>query len=208
MSYLPKPTEGGDFAPPPAGAFPALCYRLIDLGTQATSFQGETSFKHQVLFGWELKDDETIMEDGRPFTIHKRYTWSMHEKANLRLHLEAWRGAKFQERDFGPGGFDVRNVLGKACMLSIMHTEKEGKTYANISSISKMPKGMTAGSLINDEVYLWLSPEGFDRAVFEKLSDGLKATISKSPEYQALISGKASNGSRQMSREEENRIPF
>jgi hypothetical protein len=204
--HLPKPTEGGDFVPPPAGTFPALCFRLIDLGTQNTSYKGEEKTTHQILIGWELKGEDTIMEDGRPMSIHKRYTWSMHEKATLRKHLEAWRGLKFAERDFGPGGFDVRNLLGKACMISIMHEEREGRTYANIAAISKLPKGMSAGSLINESVYLWLSPDGFEPDIFESLSEGLKSTIKKSPEYQALVSGKMP--SRNGSHVEDHEIPF
>lgn len=195
MSYLPNPSEGGgDFTPPPAGAFPAICYRVVDLGTQKSSYKGEDKFQHKVMLSWELKGDETVMDDGSPMSIHQRYTWSMYDNAVLRKHLESWRGAKFTERDFGPGGFDVKNLLGKSCLLSIVHDEKGDRTFANVSAISKLPKGMSAGTLINEAIYLWLSPEGFDRTVFDKLSDGLKSTISKSPEYAVLISGRTSNG--------------
>ncbi len=207
MSYLPKPTEG-DFTPPPAGTHPALCYRVIDLGTQVTSFQGDTSLKHQILLGWELKSDETIMEDGRPMTFHKRYTWSMHEKASLRRDLEAWRGAKFQDKDFGPGGWHIKNILSKGCLLNLVHEDKGERTYANLSSIMKLPKGMTAGSLINEAVYLWLSPEGWDEDVFEKLSDGLKSTIRKSPEHAQLITGVAARGAKAVSQQLDDQIPF
>jgi hypothetical protein len=188
MPALPKPTEGGDFTPPPEGTFPAICCRIIDLGTQVRSFKGEEQHKHLVMLSWELKDDETIMEDGRPMTIHQRYTWSMHEKATLRRQLEAWLGRKFKESDFGPGGFDVRDLLGMPCLVSITHDEgREGKVFANVATITKLPKGMTAGSLINDKVFLWLEPGEFDQATYDSLSDGLKATIAKSPEYQQLM---------------------
>lgn len=186
MPHLPKPSDGGEFVPPPAGTFPAICYRIIDLGTQETTFQGERKEQHKVLLSWELKSDETIMDDGQPMSIHQRYTWSMHEKATLRRHLEAWRGAKFKDSDFGPGGFDVKNVLGKSCMLTIMHNESNGKTYANVASVSKLPKGMTAGELHNKTMLIWLTRDEFDRDAFDELSDGLKMTIKKSPEYNNL----------------------
>jgi hypothetical protein len=206
MSTLPNPNEGGDFVLPPEGPTPAICYRVIDIGTQTSSFQGEEKHQHKVIIGWELKGEETIMDDGQPMSIHQRYTWSMFDRAILRQHLESWRGQKFTERDFGPGGFDIKNLLGKACLLNIVHNPKGERTYANISAITKLPKGMTAGSLVNNPVYLWLSPEGFDRAVFDALSDGLKRTIEKAPEYVKLKSG---NGSRPaMAREERDEIPF
>jgi hypothetical protein len=189
--YLPRPSEGGDFTPPPAGTFPAICYRIVDLGTQATSFKGEEKHLHKVMLSWELKGDETIMDDGRPMTIHQRYTWSMHEKATLRRQLEAWLGRKFVDADFGPGGFDIRKLLGMGCLISVMHDEgKNGSIFANVASVTKLPKGMQAGSLFNETAFLFLTPEGFNPAVFEALSDSLKTTIKKSPEYQRLFGDK------------------
>lgn len=182
--HLPKPTEGGDFTPPPTGAWPAICYRFIDLGTQTSDFQGETKHQRKVMLSWEIADDEERMDDGRPFTISSRYTWSMHEKATLRKTLESWRGKAFEESDFGEGGFDVRKLIGAPCMLSVVQVDKNGKTYANISAVTKMPKGMAPAELVNDSVYFSL--ENFDRDVFDKLSESLQGIIKASPEYQAL----------------------
>jgi len=185
--HLPKPSEGGDFTPPPAGVFPAICYRFIDLGTQASTFQGQTKQQHKVMLSWEITDSEVKMDDGRPFTISQRYTWSMSDKATLRKSLESWRGKPFEEADFGPDGFDTRNLVGAPCMLSITRVEKDGKTYANISAITKLPRQMPAGELTNEKVYFAL--DDFKAADLAKLSDSLQTIIKASPEYQAL--GKA-----------------
>src|SRR6185369_10438591 len=75
--YLPAPTES-NFTPVPAGTHLGICYRVIDLGTQSTNFNGETKLAHKVLVSWEIPDEK--MDDGRPFTISQSYTWSMHEK--------------------------------------------------------------------------------------------------------------------------------
>lgn len=186
--YMP-PNSGGDFTPPPAGTHLAVCYRLIDLGTQMQEYQGQTKTLRKIMLSWELPDER--MEDGRPFTISQRYTYSSHEKATLRQHLEAWRGMRFKDSDFGPGGFDIKNILGKACLLSIVYTEKDGKSYANISSLSKLPKGMTASTPENPVVYLTLDPSEFKRDVFDGLSDGIKGVIKKSPEFALVANGGA-----------------
>jgi hypothetical protein len=192
--YLPKASEGGDFIPPPEGTFPAICFRIIDLGTQNTTFKGNDKEQRKVFISWELKGDDTIMDDGRPMVISQRYTWSTFDKATLRKHLEAWRGQKFVDSDLGPGGFDIRTLIAAPCLVSVVHNHgAEGRVYGNVGAVMKMPKGMTAGSLINETAFLWLTPEEFDAAVFEKLSDGLKATIRKSPEYQQLVGGKAAS---------------
>lgn len=178
--YLPAPTES-NFTPVPAGTHLGICYRVIDLGTQSTNFKGETKQAHKVLLSWEIPEEK--MEDGRPFSISQSYTWSMHEKSNLRKSLEAWRGMAFTERDFGPGGFDIKNVLGKGCTLSIVHTVKDGTTYANVSSIGKMMKGISVPVLTNPIVYLWLHPDRWDAKVFSELSANLQGKIMGSPEY-------------------------
>lgn len=182
--YMPTNNGGGDFTPPPAGAHAATCYRVIDLGTQHTEFQGQAKLQRKVLISWEITDER--MEDGKPFVIAKRYTFSSHEKAVLRKDLEAWRGLAFKESDFGPGGFNIKTLLGKSCLLSIVHAEKEGKTYGNIASLSRLPRQMNASPLENEIVYLSLEPNEFDVRAFDKLSDGLKEQIRKSPEYAAL----------------------
>lgn len=184
--YLPKPTEGANFSPPPAGTHPAICYRVIDLGTQVSTYNGERKTAHKVMISWEITDPDVRMEDGRPFTINQRYTWSMHEKAALRKALESWRGQPFKDSDFGDGGFNIKKLLGVGCLLSILHTDKDGKTYANINAIMKLPKGMNAGTLTNEFVYVALTPDLFDRNEFLKLSDSLQDTIKNSPEYQKM----------------------
>jgi hypothetical protein len=182
--HLPKPTEGGDFTPPPAGTYPAICYRFIDLGTQTSNFQGETKHQRKVMISWEITDEELRMDDGRPFTVNQRYTWSMHEKSTLRKTLESWRGKPFEDADFGEGGFDTKNLLGAPCLMSIMQVTKDGKTYANITGVSKLMKGLNPGQLVNETVYL--SMDDFDRETFGKLSEGLQNIIKNSPEYQGM----------------------
>jgi hypothetical protein len=190
MPTLPKPAESVNFAPPPAGTQLATCYRIIDLGTQQVEWQGTIKRQHKILLSWELPDE--LMPDGEkagePFTIHQRYTYSTHEKATFRKHLEAWRGLAFTDADFGPGGFDIKNVLGKSCLLTVVHNAKNDKVYANIASVSKLPKAMTAPEQPHNPVqFLWLDQEEYDHEVFDGLSDGLKEVIRKSPEYAILV---------------------
>lgn len=183
---IPKPSEGGEFVLTPAGTFIATCYRFLDLGTQMTDYNGQQKTAHKILLSWEIADE--LMDDGRPFTISKRYTWSMHEKATLRKDLEAWRGKSFGPDDFeGPNAFNTKKLIGAACMLTITHTEKQGKTYANIASVGKLLKGVKPPPLVNPTVYLSLEPEGWDASIYGGLSDGLKSTIAASPEYREIM---------------------
>lgn len=184
--FLPEP-NGQNYAPAPAGSHAAICYRFIDLGTQMVEWKGTTKTQRKVLISWEIPAE--LMEDGKPFTINRKYTWSMSEKSNLRHDLEAWRGKAFTQDDFaGPTRFNIKNILGKACLLSIVHEQREGNTYANLKSVSALPKGMSAPAPVNEPVYLALEKSLFDAAAFDKLSDKMKEGIKGSPEFKELMS--------------------
>lgn len=179
--FIPQPDQS-TFLPPPSGTHVAICVRFIDLGTQQQEWKGTTKLYRKVLITWELPGE--LMDDGRPFTISKRYTWSMSEKANLRHDLHGWRGKAFTEADFtGPDRFDIKNILGKACLLTIVHDVKDGSTYANIQSVSALPKGMSAPAHTNPIVYFSLEADRFDADVLAGLSEKIQAVIKSSPEY-------------------------
>lgn len=188
--HLPKPSEGGSFNPPPSGTFPAICYRILDLGTQQTTYKGQPKRAHKILLSWEIHDEDAVGEDGKPMSIHQQYTWSMHEKAALRKALESWRGKAFTDEDFGESGFDVRKLIGVPCLLGITHVISNGSTYANITAISKLPKGMDVGELVNSPTYLWLTKDLFKSELFAKLSEKLQEKIKTSPEYQSIGNGR------------------
>lgn len=182
---LPKPSEGGNREPVPAGTYLGVCYRFVDLGTQKTEYSGQTRHVRKVMISWLLPDE--LMSDGKPFSVHKRYTWSMHEKAALRHDLESWRGKAFAPEDFdGPNAFNTKKLLGQPAMLSVTQDTRDGKTYENVSSVGKIMKGMKAPPIDEPLVYLSLEPAEFDQAAFDSLSDGLKTVMTASPEYKEL----------------------
>ena len=181
MSLIVK-AQGGDFELPPAGTYVAICYRIIDLGTQQTEGAYGISRNKKVSISWEFPDEK--MADGkRVFSIHKRYTLSLSEKATLRHDLESWRGVAFTAEE--KAGFDISVLLGKPCLIGVVHeTNPKGQKFANISSILKLPKGMPIPERQNPIIGFYL--DDFDQSIYDSFSDSLKATIAKSPEYQEL----------------------
>lgn len=180
------PNKGTDYEDAPEGAHIGVCYRVLDLGTQDTTYLGQPKKSHLILVGWELPDER--MMDGRPFTVHKRYTYSSSAKSNLRKDLESWRGAKFTDDDFGT--FDLGKLIGVGCMVNIVREEKGEKTYTNVQTIMRLPKGTNAGKPSNPTLCFSLDDRPFDRSGYESLSDGLKAMIAKAPEYRAAVEGR------------------
>jgi hypothetical protein len=185
---------GKTFTPAPAGTHVSICVQVIDLGTQTSKFykvekgpkKGEPQQAHKVLIGWELCNENN--DDGEPFLLWKRYTLSLNEKATLRLHLESWRGKKFTAEELE--GFHLKNIVGKPCMLNVVHTETDGNTYANVSGVVAVPKGMEVPSQFHEAVVFDI--EEWDQGTFDSFNDNLKNTILESLEAKARMGvGKA-----------------
>ena len=157
----------------PAGNHIARCFSVIDMGTQRTTGQYGEKDQHRIRIAWEIfgEDDEglplTIDIDGQelPLTINKAYTLSLHEKAALRKDLASWRGKDFTEEELQ--GFDVSKLLGVYCMVNVVTTESNGKTYSNVSSITPLHKSMVKPEPVHQEQILDLDSP--DMAVFNSL---------------------------------------
>lgn len=180
-----KDTGGGDFQDAPIGTHVAGCIRLIDLGTQHSTYQGEPTVRNQVLVTWELPHEK--MEDGRPFTVSAFLTNSLSEKATMRHWLENWRGRPFTPEELN--GFDLQNILGAYCMLNVI-AKPEGKKGVKVGGVMALPKGMEKPKLENELSAFWL--DEFHRGRFEELPKGIKAIIEQSDEYKAMMDGPAS----------------
>lgn len=173
-----------DFKIAPAGNHLARLYSCIDLGHQSVDWKGETKIMHKVVLTWELhgEDDsgeKLVTEDNKPLIVTKRYTVSLGDQSTLRKDLESWSGKKMTVED--RKNFDLKNLLGKFCMLSVVHSE-DGK-FANVSTISAVPSAMR-NSLpdgINPITHFWL--QEFDQAKYDALPKYYKEKITESSEW-------------------------
>lgn len=196
MSLVASDTGGGDFKRVPAGVFSARCFSVIDLGTQETEFQGSTKTQRKVQIFWELygEDEEgnkLVTDEGEPMAISKRYTLSLSEKSKLRPDLEAWRGKPFTEDELK--GFDLHNLMGAPCFLNITHSEKNGKTYSNVASITPLPKQLREVlPPQHNKNRAYLITDGKNE-VYQSLYEKLRETIDKAVEFRGVTaSGKPS----------------
>lgn len=177
MGLVAKQGASHSFEPAPAGTHLARCVRVIDLGTQHNEKFGNT--KHQVLVFWELP---TELDGDAPFIVWRRYTCSIHDKAILGKHLASWRGRPFDPAELE--GFELKNIVGKPCMVTVVHNTKEttsGKTtYANVNSVAGVIKGMQVPDQIHPSVIYDM--DNHDQDVFDALPEYIQNTIAKSEE--------------------------
>lgn len=162
------------------GVYQAICTQLIDLGYQYSEKYKNTSRK--IMLRWEVVG-ETIEIQGEtvPRMIHREYTSSLGEKSNLRKDLQAWRGRAFTKEELE--GFDLKNILGKGCQMQIIHNQgSDGNTYAEISSIMALPKGMSLPE--PSELVLLDLENAATFGAYDKLPDFIKKKIEQSQDYE------------------------
>lgn len=171
----------------PAGNYVARCYQMIHIGTVTEIINGDTKTLNKVRIGWELPTETRVFkeENGQqPFVMSKEFTLSMNEKSNLRKVIESWRGKALTEEQ--ARSFDITVLLGKECMLNIIHkvSTKSGKTYEEISGVTPMPKGFVCPPQVNPTVK-W-EYDNPDWNFYETLPGFLKEKIQTSVEYKQL----------------------
>ena len=173
------------FTPPDAGTYTAVMRAMIDLGTQSSTFEGETKTARKIMLKFEITDPDNRRQDGTAHTVSKRFTASLHERAALRKFLEAWRGRPFTPEELK--GFAMTKLLGQPCLLGIVHQEREGKVFAGISSCMKLPKGMTAPPA-SEALEHWDMSGSVppDWTVFASLPKRLQETIEATAEFARL----------------------
>ncbi len=195
-----------DFKIAPAGNHLARLYSIIDIGHQETVWKGDTKIMHKVVFTWELHGEDNdgqplATDDGKPLIVSKRYTVSLGDQSTLRKDLESWSGKKMTDED--KKGFDLKNLLGKFCMLSIVHSD-DGK-YANVGSINSVPTAIrnSIPDGINSPIHFWLNE--YTKEQYDALPKYYREKITESSEWRG---SKAKAEIAQDNSDLDDKIPF
>lgn len=210
-NYL-SDSGGKDFEIHPEGRFAARCIRVIGLGTQTSQYLGQETVAKKVMLAFETSELMTEGQyKGQPFIITARYTASIHEKSNLGKLLKKWRGRDFTDEERKK--FDIDTLAGLNCYIEVEHNANgEGKTFANIDQIKKLPADVKPAKPFNK--VMCFSPLDPDMDVFNALSKNIQATIEKSPEWKASQRGEqyakdeTASGSSQPIPDDDSDIPF
>lgn len=180
--------SGANFEPIEAGSYVARCYSMVHIGTIEETIMGATKKLNKVRVTWELPTELKVFkeENGeQPQVISKEFTLSLHEKATLRAFLKNWRGQDFTDEE--AKSFDITKLIGVPCMLNITHKAKKDGSgfYAEIGSVSRLPKGLTCPEQINESFVFTYSDYSLDK--FNSLPEYLRNKMINSDEYKALF---------------------
>lgn len=163
----------GDFKRIPTGAHVAVCDMVVVMGYQPGSAQYPNP-KVKLYLRWQVPAERT--DDDRPMVVGATLTASMNGKAQLRKLLEGWRGVAFTDEQAEV--FDVSKLIGQPCMISVVESESGGKTYSNVQSVSRLPKGTPNPTIEGEALVYWNRDDAADRQVFGKLPEWLQKKIS------------------------------
>jgi hypothetical protein len=187
MTFYVESNQERTFKNVPSGSHLGRCYRIVDLGSQKSEYMGEIKVQRKIMVGWELfgEDDEglpLLTDDGKPMAIFKNYTLSWAENATLRKDLQSWRNKPWTDSE--AKRFDLKSILNQYCMLNVIHKDSNGKTYANVATISPVPSMIKQAGLpkpVNaNQIFTLAEP---DMVLFETFGKGLKDKIMNSPEW-------------------------
>jgi hypothetical protein len=189
-------SQNSDFRPAPAGNHIGRCYRIIDLGTQETHYEGQIRLRHKVLIGWELYipgegagTSLLLAENGLPLTMSKVYTLSLNERATLRTDLQSWLGRVLSDAELGKEttapGFDLENLLGLHGMVNVALTPREGKTWANIVGLSPLPRQFPIPEIQNTHALEFFDIRDPDEALLNRLPKKIQEKIYACQEWKA-----------------------
>jgi len=178
------------------GTYHAICYSVIDFGTQTVQYLTESKQVHQVRITWEIPQERIEIEkDGQklnlPRVIGMTYTLSTHEKSNLGILLTSWRGKPFtlEERN----SFDVFTVLGANCLLTVINkiSKATSNPYHCVASASKLMPGMEKKTPENPILKYSFNDDGLEipEGVYSWMQDIIKASV----EYQAIEGASQNN---------------
>ena len=181
-------TKGASIDPIENGNHQGVCVAVIDLGTQYNKQFNKSQPK--VMITWELPDFPILNENGQPDPskgfrlISREYTAILHEKSNLYIDLISWRGVAFTPEEME--GFNIKAILGVNCLVNVIRVTKNNNTYANVTAVAKLPKGMAPKTATYQLLY------DMDEGVVpipEGVADWIKTKIEASEEFIAQQGG-------------------
>lgn len=172
----------------PAGTFPARVYSIVYIGTVKGEYKGTPTESYKVRITWELPTKLNTFKEGeaaKPFSVSKEVTLSMGSKSRLRPLVEGILGVSFTDDD--AKSFDVDDLLGSTCLLSLTHKESPNGKFVMINSASQIPEGMNCPAPINPSKIL--SYQNFDKEYFISLPNFIKEKMEKTPEFIKMNGG-------------------
>jgi hypothetical protein len=105
----------------------AVCVDVTPLKKTQSAYGERDTFR--IVF-----ETNQLRQNGSPYLLFSRgFTPSLHEKAALRAFLRQWFGRDLTATE--QAEFDTESLIGRPARVSVVHSDYNGTTYANIGLI-------------------------------------------------------------------------
>src|SRR5574337_584130 len=166
------------------GTYPARLVRVIDFGLQARNpYKGqEKPPAYQADLTYEMLDVFMVDKDGNEDETKPRW---ISETINISHPSADLATSTKRAKALDPNGdfdFDLSKMIGAPCMITIVHKESKGKTYANVGTVTTMrtKDADKAPKLVNKPVVFDL--DNPDMNVFDSFPEWIKEKITSNLE--------------------------
>lgn len=196
LSFEEAPKAGSSRQLPSEGTHAARLVQVIDLGVQdRPAYQGEEKPPaHQLYLTFEITDEcGEFNGEERPFWVARIVNYSNDERSTLRKYKDA----------INPKAKGVEDLLDQPCTVTIKHKEAKGKSFANISSVNPVVKGLSVSELQNPTRVVTMDTDDVD--TFNELPKFIKEMMQRSHSWKNSVLGKAVEANPV---EEEEEAPF
>lgn len=182
MGLIVKKLEKTAVPPLAGGTYAGVCIGVVDLGEQYN--ERFKKVQNTVSLTFEIAGETVERGNGpEPRWLSREYTKTLGEKANLTRDLQKLLG----EGDLD--GFDLRALLGRACLLSVQCRERpDGARFNRVEGLMALPKGMPA-PVPASETFLFDMDDPATHAILPALPQFLREKVERSPTWARLRAG-------------------
>lgn len=146
----------------PEGSYQACITRAYYCGTHANKFDPKNPPQKKIVFAFEL--DEPLTDGSGNHVMSTTVTFSLNEKSGLTKLLKPVMGSSYPDK---PGqNLDINSLIDMRVMVGVTHSVNGDKTYANISGLTRVPRGMVPFNPSMDS-FVWSYDDPADKRVPE-----------------------------------------
>jgi hypothetical protein len=159
---------------PAEGTYTARCAHFIEIGLVETKF----GVSYQAKMAFELCEQSRRADS--PILVHMTVFNMSLRSQKFRDIIKALSGRPELS------GFDLKDLIGCGCEVTVTHRETESGIFANVEvaryrGTNKLPP------LMSEPIFLSLHPSDFDPDVLEALPEKLRDKIKRGGTYQDLM---------------------
>lgn len=132
--------DGAKYAPHSEGAAAMVCVDALYLGERVELWKGKekVSPKCALVFASGERNGA-----GELVTVSREFTYSVGDKAGLRIFLQQWRGKPYESEAEARQKVKLDKMVGAPAIVTVAHKPTQsGRVYANIVSVGPLLKGM------------------------------------------------------------------